>query len=53
MRRGGVDSVKLVANRAKDMRMDSSKFENFFEVELPTLTQEIESLKGTYPYETR
>jgi dTDP-4-dehydrorhamnose reductase len=53
MSRGGVGTVKLVANRAKDMRMDSSKFENSFHVELPTLTQEIESLKGTYPNESR
>jgi dTDP-4-dehydrorhamnose reductase len=44
---GGVGTIKLTANRAKDMRMDSSKFENSFKVELPTLTQEIESLKNT------
>ncbi len=53
MSKGGVDTVKLTANRAKDMRMDSSSFEKVFEVELPTLKQEIESLKGAYPHETR
>jgi dTDP-4-dehydrorhamnose reductase len=51
MSRGGVAEVNLVARRAKDMRMDSSVFEKVFEVELPKLTQEIESLKGAYPYE--
>jgi dTDP-4-dehydrorhamnose reductase len=50
---GGVGTIKLVANRAKDMRMDSSKFESSFKVQLPTLTQEIESLKGIYPNEPR
>jgi dTDP-4-dehydrorhamnose reductase len=53
MSRGGVATAKLTANRAKDMRMDSSSFEKVFRVELPTLMQEIESLKGAYPYEAR
>ena len=53
MSRGGVGEVKLVARRAKDMRMDVTSFEKVFEVELPKLTQEIESLKGVYPYEAR
>jgi dTDP-4-dehydrorhamnose reductase len=48
MSRGGVGTAKLTANRAKDMRMDSSNFEKVFEVKLPTLRQEIESLKGIY-----
>jgi dTDP-4-dehydrorhamnose reductase len=51
MSRGGVGTAKLTANRAKDMRMDSSSFEKVFRVELPTLKQEIESLKGAYPCE--
>jgi len=49
MSRGGVGTAKLTANRAKDMRMDISSFEKVFKVELPTLMQEIESLKGVYP----
>jgi len=49
MSRGSVEGSKLVANRAKDMRMDSSNFEKFFKVELPKLTQELQSLKETYP----
>ena len=53
MSRGGVGTAKLTANRAKDMRMDSSSFEKVFRVELPTLKQEIESLKGAYPCEVR
>jgi dTDP-4-dehydrorhamnose reductase len=53
MSRGSVVESMLLANRAKDMRMNSSSFENFFKVELPTLRQEIESLKGAYPYEAR
>jgi len=53
MTKGGIGTVNLTANRAKDMRMDSSSFEEVFEVELPTLRQEIETLKGTYSYEAR
>ena len=49
MSKGGIDTVKLTAKRAKDMRMDSSSFEKVFEVELPTLKQEIESFKDAYP----
>jgi dTDP-4-dehydrorhamnose reductase len=45
MSRGGVEKVDLTACRAKDMRMDSSRFEKVFKVELPTLIQEIQSLK--------
>jgi hypothetical protein len=30
------------------MCMDSSRFENVFGVELPTLNQEIQSMKGAY-----
>ena len=53
MTRGGVDKAKLVAKRAKDMRMDSSLFEKEYGVELPTLKQEIQSLKSIYSYEAR
>ena len=50
MTRGGVDKAKLVAKRAKDMRMDSSRFEKEYGVELPTLKQEIQSMKSAYSY---
>jgi dTDP-4-dehydrorhamnose reductase len=53
MTRGGVDKANLTAKRAKDMRMDSSRFEKEFGVELPTLKQEIQSLKSIYSYEAR
>jgi dTDP-4-dehydrorhamnose reductase len=53
MSRGSVAGSRLVANRAKDMRMNSSSFENFFNVKLPTLRQEIEFLKGIYSDEAR
>jgi len=45
-----VDKAKLVAKRAKDMRMDSSRFEKEYGVELPTLKQEIQSMKSAYSY---
>lgn len=48
MSRGGVDSVKLTANRAKDMRMDSSLFEKDFDIELPRLEEEIFLMKEVY-----
>jgi len=51
--RGTSKDVKLLACRPKDMRMDSSKFEKDFEVVLPTLLQEIQSMKGAYSHETR
>ena len=44
MVRDTVDKVKLTAYRPKDMRMDSSKFESAFDVQLPTLKEEIQSL---------
>jgi dTDP-4-dehydrorhamnose reductase len=51
MSRGNVDMVKLVACRAKDMRMNSSEFEKAYKIELPSLTHEIQSMKGAYPCE--
>jgi len=48
MSRGISDKVKLTAYRPKDMRMDSSRFERTFGVELPTLIEEIQSAKVAY-----
>jgi dTDP-4-dehydrorhamnose reductase len=48
MKRGTSDDLKLSAYRPKDMCMDSSRFEKVFGVELPTLNQEIQSMKGAY-----
>ncbi len=48
IRRGTSASVGLVAYRPKDMRMDSSRFEAAFQILLPTLQQEIASMKGDY-----
>jgi len=53
MSRGVSDKINLVAYRPKDMRMDSSRFENIFGVQLPTLQEEIQSMKATYAHETR
>lgn len=53
MSRGISDKVKLTAYRPKDMRMDSSRFEHTFGVELPTLKEEIQAAKGAYAYEAR
>jgi dTDP-4-dehydrorhamnose reductase len=44
--------VELRAYRPKDMRMDCSRFEQSFGVQLPTLQQEIDSMKGSYDVET-
>ena len=47
MRRGRSDSRGLAAYRPKDMRMASLRFERAFGLELPTLRQEIQSLKAS------
>jgi dTDP-4-dehydrorhamnose reductase len=49
MTRGSSDGMKFLAHRPKDMRMDSSAFANAFGVPLPSLLQEIESLRNAYP----
>lgn len=51
MRRGSSAELKLSASRPKDMRMDSTRFENTFGVELPTLAAEINSMKASYDHE--
>jgi dTDP-4-dehydrorhamnose reductase len=52
MKRGTSETALLKAYRPKDMRMDSSLFERTFDVELPTLMTEIQSMKGCYRNET-
>jgi dTDP-4-dehydrorhamnose reductase len=47
-RRGLSTEVNLAAYRPKDMRMDSTPFERAFQTSLPTLTEEIQSMKGRY-----
>ena len=48
IRRGTSDNLKLAAYRPKDMRIDASHFEAAFNVELPTLKEEIHSMKVAY-----
>lgn len=48
MRRGSVSSLGARAYRPRDMRMDSSRFEKAFDVRLPTLREEIESMRSEY-----
>ncbi len=48
MKRGCCGNTLLVAYRPKDMRMDSTLFEEVFGVELPTLDEEIKLMKGCY-----
>lgn len=47
MRRGLSSSLKLLAYRPKDMRMDSSFFESTLALRLPTLQNEIDAMKET------
>ena len=48
IKRGFSDSLKLEAYRPKDMRMNLSRFENTFGVQLPNLKEEIYSMKAAY-----
>lgn len=43
----------LVAYRPKDMRMDATRFENIFGIQLPTFQEEIQSMKAAYANKTR
>ena len=45
------EKAKFTAYRPKDMRMNSSLFEDVFDVELPTLIQEVESIASVYKFE--
>lgn len=40
--------ISLTANRPKDMRMDCTKFIRTFDVSLPTLAEEIQSMRNCY-----
>ncbi len=48
MTRSVSSAAPLRAYRPKDMRLDSRRFEAAFGVSLPTLSEEIESMKGAY-----
>jgi dTDP-4-dehydrorhamnose reductase len=48
MTRGPLEAAKLVAHRPKDMRLDSGRFETAYGVRLPSLAQEIDSMKAAY-----
>lgn len=48
VRRGQSAEVKLTAYRPKDMRMDSSRFEAAIGTPMPTLLDEIRSMKNHY-----
>ena len=47
---GSSENGNFEAYRPKDMRMDSSLFENTFAVKLPTLAEEVMTLKTPYEY---
>ena len=49
--RGTSGDVQLIARRPKNMRMDSSRFEKIFGVELPTLMDEIYAMKKVYAHD--
>lgn len=51
--RGPSTQVPLKAYRPKDMRMDSSRFEDAFGIQLPTLQEELNSMKAAYAPQTR
>lgn len=51
MVRGTTATADLQAYRPKDMCMDSSHFENVFGVRMPTLKEEIQSLRSVYGHE--
>lgn len=53
MSRGTAANAKRAAYRPVDMRMDSSRFEDAFSVELPALKEELETMKAAYADETR
>ena len=46
--RGISEKINLTAYRPKDMCMDSSRFEEVFGIQLPTLQEEIKSMKAAY-----
>lgn len=52
MRRAGVESARPGVRRPHDMRMDCRRYEAAFGVELPTLRQEIQSMRGCHVQQT-
>lgn len=53
MRRGSSTASGMVTYRPKDMRMDSSRFEETFGMHLPALHDEINSMRSDYAQECR
>lgn len=53
MRRGKTADVRLIARRPTDMRMDSRQFEHTFDVRLPSLAEEIDSVTAEYAHDLR
>lgn len=53
MFRGTSAQLELSAYRPKDMCMDSSRFEKTFGIQLPTLKEEIYSMKDAYAQQAR
>ena len=51
--RGISEKINLTAYRPKDMCMDSSRFEEVFGIQLPTLQEEIKSMKAAYADKAR
>ena len=51
--RGPSAQVPLTAYRPKDMRMDSNRFEDAFDIQLPTLQEELNSMKAAYAPQAR
>lgn len=52
MRRADVESARLGVRRPNDMRMDCRRYEAAFGIELPTLRQEIQSMRGCHAQQT-
>lgn len=52
MSRGTSNDVQLAAYRPKDMSMDPSLFEATFDIRLPSLKDELQSMKAAYANET-
>ena len=53
LEKGTLQDLDLIAPRPLDMRMDCSKFESTFNLELPNLDEEIKSIESEYVDATR
>lgn len=51
--KGTSEKINLAAYRPKDMCMDSTRFEEVFGIQLPTLQEEIKSMKAAYADKAR